>query len=175
MKNSANFKEFSGVLKPVKLFKDIIAQDLEFLLDCMDARKKIVKKGKMILLAGDKPAFVGIVLSGLLHVLRDDYDGNRSLVAALSEGDIFAEALCCAGISESPASRAAVRLLCPDKISYLPFSNGRTIIGSKTPLSLMLSVISFNRAPEYGLKTCSLKSTNESIFNIRVSPMQTPP
>ena len=56
------------------------------------------------MLSGDKPEFVGIVLSGQLNISRVDYDGNRSLVAAIIPGEMFAEALCCAGVTESPVT-----------------------------------------------------------------------
>ncbi|MCL2318507.1 MAG: Crp/Fnr family transcriptional regulator, partial [Treponema sp.] len=75
-----------------------------------------LKRGRIVLRAGDKPDFTGIVLSGLLHILREDYDGNRSIITPIVQGESFAEVLSCAGISESPvtvitAADSAVMLL----------------------------------------------------------------
>ena len=77
------------------------------MLDCLGAGIHAVKKGKIVLLAGDKPEFTGIVLSGMLHITRDDYEGNRAIIASITPGKLFAEALCCAGVSESPVTVVA--------------------------------------------------------------------
>jgi len=96
--------EFYNIFKTVGLFKDIKASELESLMICMGAYTKKVKKGKILLLAGSKPQYIGVVLAGQINIVRDDYDGNRSLLAAITPGQIFAEALCCAGIPESPVT-----------------------------------------------------------------------
>jgi len=98
------WKEFDEFLKSVRLFKDIETSGLNAMLACVGVRTQKLKKGKIVLLAGNKPEHVGIVLSGQLHIIRDDYDGNRSLIAAVTPGEIFAEALCCADVTESPVT-----------------------------------------------------------------------
>jgi len=97
-----NMKEYYLLLEKVCLFSGIETNDLEALLRCLGAGIKKVVKGEIILLAGDTPRHVGIVLTGQLHIIREDRDGNRTLIAAQAPGEIFAEALCCAGVSESP-------------------------------------------------------------------------
>jgi CRP-like cAMP-binding protein len=100
-------KEYLNLLKNAGLFKGVKSDEIETMLACLGSRIKKAKKGKIILLAGDKPEFVGIVLSGLLHIIREDYSGNRLLVTSLIRGEIFSEALCCAGISKSPVTVVA--------------------------------------------------------------------
>lgn len=97
-------KNYFNVIKTIKLFDGIEAADLETMLVCLGAGIVNYKKDETILLAGNKPENVGIVLAGQLHIVKDDNDGNRTLVAALTAGELFAEALCCAGIAESPVS-----------------------------------------------------------------------
>ena len=97
-------KEYPPILRSVKLFGGIDATGLDSMLDCVDARTRAYRKGRIILLAGDKPQHIGIVLNGQLHIVREDYDGNRSLIAVLAPGDIFAEALCFAAVEESPVT-----------------------------------------------------------------------
>ena len=89
----------------IELFQGI--DDLDATLQCLGAETRQVNKDEFLLLAGDKPQAVGVVLSGLLHIVREDYEGNRSLVAAVKPGEIFAESLCCAGVAESPVTVAA--------------------------------------------------------------------
>ena len=97
-------KLYREALGAVNLFKGIAADDLVSMLDCLQACPVKFKKGKHLLRAGDRPEHVGVVLAGRLHVVRDDADGNHTLLAALGETDIFAEALCCAGVAESPVT-----------------------------------------------------------------------
>ena len=114
-------REYFNVLKSVSLFKGIESGELEAILKCLGADIKKIKKNEIILLAGDKPRAIGVVLSGRLHIIREDFDGNRSLVAAVTSGEIFAEAMCCAGTEESPVTvfadeNAAVMLLKFDRV-----------------------------------------------------------
>ena len=97
-------EKYFDVLKIVGLFRDIGAAELITMLKCLGAETRVVSRNEIILLAGDKPQHVGIVLTGRLHIVREDYDGNRSLITAVTPGEIFAEALCCAGIPESPVT-----------------------------------------------------------------------
>ena len=97
-------ENYFDVLKIVGLFRGIGATELTTMLKCLGAEIRDVSRNEIVLLTGDKPQYVGIVLIGQLHIVREDYDGNRSLIAAVTPGEIFAEALCCAGIPESPVT-----------------------------------------------------------------------
>lgn len=97
-------KEYLNILAETGLFRDIDTADLEELLKCLGAEIKTIGKSEIVLLNGDKPESIGIVLSGQLHVVREDTDGNRSIIAAITPGDIFGEALCCADVPESPVT-----------------------------------------------------------------------
>ena len=116
-------KEYFPVLKSVSLFSGIDIGGLEPMLGCIGAKVKKVRKGAIVLLAGDKPRHVGIVLSGQLQIIREDYEGNRSILSVLTSGDTFAEALCCAGVAESPVtvladSEGAIMLLSIERILH---------------------------------------------------------
>ena len=97
----------SDILKDVKLFEGISAPDLPKMLNCLNAKTVYFSKGEFVLSAGDKTEFVGVVLDGVVHIVKEDADGNRVLVDALAPGNFFGEALCCAGIAESPVSVVA--------------------------------------------------------------------
>lgn len=97
-------KEYLDIFKTVKLFNDIDKDDLEAMLTCLDSRVISLKKGEYILAAGNSVDQVGIVLTGHLHITKEDMDGERTLLATLSLGEFFGEALCCAGVTESPVS-----------------------------------------------------------------------
>ncbi len=95
------------LLGAIGLFKGIKEDELSAMLKCLGAEFANVKRNTVLLLAGHRPQRVGVVLSGQLHIIKEDYDGNRTLVAALEPGEIFAEALCCAGVEHSPVTVVA--------------------------------------------------------------------
>ena len=99
--------KYFDVLQTVGLFRGLDAAKLEIMLKCLGAEIKVLSKSEIILFAGDKPQHVGILLTGQLHIVREDHDGNRSLMAVVNPGEIFAEALCCADIPESPVTVTA--------------------------------------------------------------------
>jgi CRP-like cAMP-binding protein len=98
------YKAWCDILKAASLFKGIDENKLDAILQCIGAEVKNVLKGEFVLLAGDKITHIGIVLSGELHILRECFDGKRSIIASLMPGDIYGETLCCAHIEESPVS-----------------------------------------------------------------------
>ncbi len=109
------------LLRSSALFRDIEEAALGSILSCIGAENITLRKGEIILLAGERPRHVGITLAGVMHVIREDYDGKRVLLAAIRPGEIFAEALCCAKVTKSPvtviaASNAGLMLLRYDKI-----------------------------------------------------------
>ena len=104
MKKIIIMNEYYDILKTVSLFGQISDTDIKSALLCLGAEIRTVPKNGIILRTGEKPVHVGIVLTGKLHIVKDDYDGNRTLIAAAAPGEIFAEALCCAGVEESPIS-----------------------------------------------------------------------
>ncbi len=111
-------KKYFPVLRSVPLFSGITADELSAMLHCLGAETTAAIKGEALLMAGDTPRHIGVVLAGQLHIVKDDADGNRTLMAALMPGDIFAEALCCAKLPESPVSVIAVT---PAEVLLLPF------------------------------------------------------
>ena len=69
-------EKYFCVLKSVGLFRDIDAAELETMLKCLGAEIQDVRRDETVLLAGDTPQHVGLVLAGQLHIVREDYDGN---------------------------------------------------------------------------------------------------
>ena len=56
---------------------------------------------------GEAADFIGIVLEGEIHILQDDYYGNRSITASVGAGSLFAEAFVCAGVPQLMVDIAA--------------------------------------------------------------------
>lgn len=111
-KGNILLKKYYEILKTVPLFQNIPERDLDSVLDCLKVKTAAFKKGELIIMAGDKPEYVGILLEGQLHIIKEDAGGTRAVIAALIPGEIFAESLCCAAVSESPVSVLADSAAC---------------------------------------------------------------
>lgn len=97
-------REYLQILSQCPLFKGIAHEELPGLMTCLEARRTAFCKGSVILAEGDLASCLGVVLTGSVQVLRVDYYGNRSIIAKLAAGDIFAETIACAGMERMPVS-----------------------------------------------------------------------
>ena len=85
------------------LFAGISEEGVDQVLACLSARPRHFDKQAMLLRAGDAPV-MGVVLAGSVHILQEDFWGNRSLRGRAGPGDLFAEAFACAGVLRLPVS-----------------------------------------------------------------------
>ncbi|MBQ7118454.1 MAG: Crp/Fnr family transcriptional regulator [Clostridia bacterium] len=85
-------KKYIPVLKRTKLFSGVGEEDISSLLSCLGARKKEYKKGEYILREGEHISDIFILVEGKIHIQKDDYWGNRSILSVLSVGEMFGEA-----------------------------------------------------------------------------------
>ena len=71
------------------LFRGFEKAELPELLEKLRAKEINRKKGEFFFHEGEPAERVGILLSGEAQVVRDDYDGSRSVLSDLKEGDII--------------------------------------------------------------------------------------
>ncbi|MGI6150341.1 MAG: Crp/Fnr family transcriptional regulator [Christensenellales bacterium] len=83
---------FLPVLCNSLLFRGMDPKDLPFMLDCLNARRTRHARQGLILCEGERVSELGVVLSGQAQITKDDYMGNRTIIADLLPGDMFAEA-----------------------------------------------------------------------------------
>lgn len=98
----------STVLKKCSLFDGIGEEELGTLINCLSARVKCYDKNEYIFTAGDKVESVGVIMEGSVHVIKEDFWGNRTILTKLESGDLFAESFSCAKVEELPVSVLAV-------------------------------------------------------------------
>lgn len=84
-------KKYIPVLKRTKLFSGVGEEDIASLLSCLGARKKEYKKGEYILREGEHISDIFILVEGKIHIQKDDYWGNRSILSVISVGEMFGE------------------------------------------------------------------------------------
>lgn len=89
------------------------------MLDCLSIRERNYKKNDIIIMAGTKVDAIGVVAEGTAQVIRDDLDGERTILSELMRADIFAEAYVVAETPEIPISVIATD---DCKILWIPFN-----------------------------------------------------
>lgn len=97
-------RDYLPVLRKSRLFEGIDDESLLALLTCMSANARSYARGETLLMAGDEVRDMGVVLRGSITVSRTDAMGERAIVLEQVEGGMFAEALVCASVRESPVS-----------------------------------------------------------------------
>ena len=100
---------YFDVLSQCPLFVGITQPEMTEMLRCLDGKISAIPKGNPVLLEGEPARFVGVVLSGAVQVVRDDYYGNRSVLTVVSPGGLFAEAFACADVETLPVSVIALQ------------------------------------------------------------------
>lgn len=101
-------KKYLEILKKSPLFHEIEEKEVLSMMQCLEARVQKTAKNQPVFLEGDSVVYVGIVLSGLVQVVRDDYFGNRSMITVVEPSEMFGEAFACAGVKTMPVSVMAV-------------------------------------------------------------------
>lgn len=100
-------ESYFPILQSCPLFLGICAEELSGLLHCLGAIRMDVRKGMTVFAEGESTTHMGIVLTGAIRLMREDYYGNRSIVAHVGPGELFAESYACAGVAVLPVSVVA--------------------------------------------------------------------
>lgn len=77
------------------LFTGIEETDIAPMLKCLGCVVKTYPKGTFIALAREEIRYVGIVLSGHVHMIHEDIWGDTSILAIIKEGGLFGETFAC--------------------------------------------------------------------------------
>ena len=85
-------KKFIPVLKRTKLFAGVGEEKIEAMLGCLQARMASYKKGEFVFRQGEHLNHITVLAEGSLHIQRDDYWGNRSIISVVEPGQMFGEA-----------------------------------------------------------------------------------
>lgn len=102
------FAAAGAALDRCPLFRGIPEEAREEALAALGARRQEADAGAFLLAAGMRVRECGVLLEGRAHVIREEYSGERTVIAALEPGDLFAEAFAFAGEAEAAVSVLAV-------------------------------------------------------------------
>jgi len=84
-------EKFLEIMQNTPLFKGIDSKDMEELLVHLSIGKREYKRGEFIYHAGEYTINMGMVLTGVVHIIKEDFWGNRDILAEIGAGGIFAE------------------------------------------------------------------------------------
>lgn len=78
-------------LQHFRLFAGIDPAELSAMLSCLEAKTRLYSRGEYLFRAGQRMDSVALLLSGCVHIQREDYWGNLSILNEIPAGDIFGE------------------------------------------------------------------------------------
>nr|MBQ4320501.1 Crp/Fnr family transcriptional regulator [Clostridia bacterium] len=85
-------KKYIPVLKHTQLFAGVTEDEISSMLGCLDARMQSFAKGEYVFRQGEHISSLTVLVSGELHIRRDDYWGNCSIISRVGVGEMFGEA-----------------------------------------------------------------------------------
>lgn len=115
-------KKYIPVLKRTQLFAGIANDEIASMLLCLDAQVHHYKKGEYVLREGEHLSDIMILVGGRLHIQKDDYWGNRSILEQISMGEMFGEAYI------APESEPLLNDVVAAEDSVVMFFNAKQII-----------------------------------------------
>lgn len=115
-------KEMLSVLRTSGIFSGISEEETEKMLHCLEVRPETFQKDEYILRAGDRVEAFGLVITGKVLIIQEDFWGNRNILAAVGEGHCFAETFAC-----SPGAVLNVSVMAQTNVQVLFLSVKRIL------------------------------------------------
>ena len=88
-------KKYLETIKKSPLFKGIEESEIEAMLGCLSVKARKYARHEFVMRFGDSTEAIGMVLSGSVHIVKEDFWGNRNIVTEIGPGQIFAESYAC--------------------------------------------------------------------------------
>lgn len=160
-------KKYLEILQRCPLFFGVEKKDIEIMLGCLDAKVEFFDQKYTVFAEGKPAKYVGIVLSGSVQMVANDYCGNRTIIATGEVSDLVGETFACADVESIPISIVA------DEPSEIMFIECRRILHacSKTCtchasmiFNLMKNLAMKNIAFHKKIEITSKRSTREKLM-----------
>lgn len=84
-------EKYIPILKQTQLFAGVDENEIAGMLKCLQAKHHNYKKGEYIFRQGAYLNNITILVKGNVHIQRDDYWGNRSIINMVGIGEMFGE------------------------------------------------------------------------------------
>ena len=160
-------EKFFDILSTCSLFEDVGRENYDKMLRCFGARIISVKKGSAVFREGEAATRVGIVLTGTVQTVQDDYFGNRSILSMAGPGQLFAEGFACAGVETMPVSIVATtdsQIMLIDCSHIMTMCHNACAFHNQMIRNLLHSVAQSNMQLNQKIEILSKRTTKEKVM-----------
>ncbi len=102
-------EKYLKVVEQSKLFKGIGEHEAVSMLSCLGAYQRSYQKGDCVFRKGERITAVALLLEGAVHIRKEDYWGNLSILNEISAGEVFGETYACLEAGEMLNNAVAVK------------------------------------------------------------------
>jgi CRP-like cAMP-binding protein len=158
----------SAVLRRSQLFSGIGEKEIAQMLGCLSAERRKYGKDEFVFRCGESVGSVGFVLSGGVNVVKEDYWGNRNIVAAVPPGETFAESYACAGgvpLGVSVQASQDSEVLLMDLRKILTVCSSACVFHARLVRNLVSLLASRNLLMNEKLTHLTQRSTREKLLS----------
>lgn len=155
------------IIKNSALFSNIQADEVHSLLNCLSPRTQRYQKGAFVFHLQETHVPLGLVLSGMVYVMKEDFWGERTILSAVGAGEIFAEAF--SSIPDKPLEVSVVAakdttVLFLDFNRVLHTCNHACVFHTRLVQNLIATLARKNIMLTRKLETISKKTTRQKLL-----------
>ena len=88
-------ERYLPIISRSPLFKGMLGDEINAMLKCLNAQTRSFEKGAYLFRVGETTTTMGLVLEGSIRLEKEDYWGNRTILASIGPGQLFAEVYAC--------------------------------------------------------------------------------
>ena len=161
-------QKYIPILAKTRLFTGVDEEEMASMFKCLQTQIRNYKKGEYVFRQGESIDKIMILVEGGLHIQRDDYWGNRSIIHMIGVGEMFGEAYL------SPESAALLNdVVAVEDSTVLFFDVNRTMLTCPTACSfhklvvqnLFFAISEKNRKLVQKLGHMSKRTTKEKLIS----------
>lgn len=160
-------EKYFEILNTCPLFYQVGQANYEKMLRCFGARVISVTKNTTVFCEGQTADRVGVVLTGAVQTVQDDYLGNRTIVSMASPGELFSEGFACAGVDCLPVSIVAAadsQIMLIDCSHILTMCHNACAFHNQMIRNLLLSVAQNNLRLNQKIEILSKRTTRDKVM-----------
>lgn len=160
-------KKYLPVLQDCPLFDGISREEIFGMMGCLGAMLKNLEKGEFVFREGDSTTSIGIVLIGGVDLIREDFYGNRSIVASVGSRQLFGESYAFAEAAALPVSVVAKEdsvLLLLDSRRITACCSNACAFHNRVIFNLLRLVATKNLLLHQKIDVTSKRSTREKLM-----------
>lgn len=117
------------------LFAGIKEEELREIAEGGSVQVRQYRKDQFLIHQGDRARGVGLVMEGRLHILREDFLGNREILAEVTAGDIFDEVY---AILQGEPQSVAVAAASDSRVAFFAMEQ---LLASRSVMANMVKVL----------------------------------